>query len=71
MKWMQISCRKAAELMVAQEDRSLNLGERLRLGVHIKVCQSCQNFNQQMSTMRQQLEAWRQTPPDDAPGDSN
>ena len=71
MQWMTTSCRKATELMVAREDRKLNLGERLGLGFHLRMCGGCQVFDRQMLTLRATLKGWRnQVPTDITPTDA-
>jgi hypothetical protein len=65
MEWTAIPCRKATELMVAREDRPLTVGERLGLGVHLRLCGGCQVFERQMHTLRQTLNGWRSEPSDD------
>ncbi len=66
MNWM-IPCKRAAELMVAREDRPLELGERAALRVHLLVCKACNRFEGQMLTMRRAMDGWRayrETEPD-------
>lgn len=58
MHWM-IPCKRAAELMVAREDRPLELGERAALRVHLLVCKACNRFEGQMLTMRRAMDSWR------------
>jgi hypothetical protein len=58
MNWM-IPCKRAAELMVAREDRPLELGERAALRVHLLVCKACNRFEGQMLTMRRAMDSWR------------
>jgi hypothetical protein len=54
-----LSCREAARLVLAAEDRRLNLSERLRLRVHMAICQGCPNFQQQVDFMRSAMGRWR------------
>jgi hypothetical protein len=68
MDWT-IPCKKAAALMVAREDRSLTLREGAALRVHLWACQACPRFEQQLLTMRQAIQGWRnyrEQHPDDA-----
>lgn len=59
MEWTAIPCKKAAELMVAREDRELELGERGVLTFHLALCKACSRFEHQMLTMRQAMDGWR------------
>ncbi len=59
MEWTAIPCKKAAELMVAREDRQLELGERGVLTFHLALCKACSRFEHQMLTMRQAMDSWR------------
>lgn len=54
------TCRQAAALLVAREDRALTLEDRLALRLHLLACKACPNFAQQMLTMRQAMARWRQ-----------
>ena len=58
MDWM-IPCQKAATLLVAREDRPLDLGERGALRFHLLICKACTRFEHQMLTMRQAMDGWR------------
>jgi hypothetical protein len=54
-----LSCREAARLVLAAEDRRLNLSERLRLRLHMAICKGCPNFQQQVDFMRSAMGQWR------------
>jgi hypothetical protein len=56
---LMIPCKRAAELMVAREDRPLTWGEGTALRVHLLMCKACPRFEKQLLTMRQALGAWR------------
>lgn len=59
------TCKEAAALMVAREDRALNLPDRLALSLHLLACKACPLFERQMLEMRNQLKRWRNyTTPD-------
>ncbi len=45
--------------MVAQEDRTLNLGDRMALRLHLAMCKACPRFQAQMLNMRNSFKAWR------------
>lgn len=53
------SCRQAAALMVAREDRPLGLADRVALRLHLMACDACPRFERQMLLMRQSLGRWR------------
>lgn len=53
------SCKEVAALVVAREDRALNLGETMALRAHMLICKACPGFEQQMLTMRNALRQWR------------
>lgn len=53
------SCKEAAALMVAREDRSLGLTECWSLRLHLSMCKACPSFEAQLLTMRHALRAWR------------
>lgn len=53
------SCKEAAALMVAREDRPLALTERWALRVHLSMCRTCPAFEAQLRTMRHALREWR------------
>jgi hypothetical protein len=54
------TCKEAAALMVAREDRPLPLGERLALRLHLAYCGACPRFERQLETMRLALRRWRE-----------
>lgn len=56
---MKITCKQAAELMVAQQDRPLPWGQRLALRLHLVICAACPKFQRQMLTMRNAMKQWR------------
>lgn len=53
------TCREVAALILAREDRALTLAERLAVRIHFLVCKACPNFAQEVRTMRQALDGWR------------
>ncbi len=59
------SCREAAALILAREDRALRPLERVALRLHLAVCKACPNFAQEITTMRDALKAWRSYRGDD------
>ena len=59
------SCKQAAALLIAAEDRAIGLSDEAALRLHILACKACDNFEQQMRTMRSALKQWRNYAPDD------
>jgi len=47
------SCREVTRLLSEAQERSLSLGERTSLRVHLMICAACRNFGQQMDSLRQ------------------
>lgn len=59
MTLLRRTCKEAAALMVAREDRPLSLGDRLALRLHLMVCKACPRFERQLLTMRNSMRQWR------------
>ncbi|MEO7105272.1 MAG: zf-HC2 domain-containing protein [Rhodoferax sp.] len=53
------TCKQVTAMVVAREDRDLNLADRLALRVHMAICGACPRFERQMLTMRNGLRQWR------------
>ena len=53
------TCKQAAALMVAREDRALPWKDRLALRLHLLACKACPRFERQLLGMRNQLKQWR------------
>ncbi len=47
-----LTCKKVSELVSQSLDRPLGPVERLRLQLHLRVCDACRNFRDQMSILR-------------------
>ena len=47
-----LTCRQVSHLVSEAEDRRLGLLERWRLRVHLRVCEGCRNFHNQIRFMR-------------------
>jgi len=62
------TCKEAAALMIAREDRVLPLADRLALRVHLAVCAACPAFQRQILTMRNVMQQWRNYETPDQPG---
>lgn len=53
--WLMIPCRHAHELLSQRMDRPLGGGDRLRLWVHLRLCDACTRVEQQMDFMRRAM----------------
>jgi hypothetical protein len=49
---MMLSCKEVSRLVSQGLDRRLGLVERLRLHVHLAICDGCTNFRKQMTFLR-------------------
>ena len=59
MKWLRRTCKEAAALLIAQEDRRLGRLDRLALRLHLMACDACPRFERQLLTIRNSLKQWR------------
>ena len=53
------TCKQAAALLVAREDRALRLSDTLALRLHLLACKACPQFENQLITMRLAMHRWR------------
>lgn len=53
-----LTCKEAARLMSQGMDRSLGAGERLRLRLHLVMCNGCRNARQQLEFIRRACADW-------------
>ncbi|ABM37662.1 zf-HC2 domain-containing protein [Polaromonas naphthalenivorans] len=56
---LKLTCKEAAALMVAREDRVLPLAGRAALRLHLAICAACPRFERQLLTMRNAMKQWR------------
>ena len=47
-----LSCKEVTRLVSQGLDRRLGLGERVRLRVHLAICDGCTNFKKQTAFLR-------------------
>ena len=47
-----LNCKQATRRMSEAEDRPLDLGERLELGLHLAMCQGCRNYRRHLRVLR-------------------
>ena len=53
---MILSCREVTRLVSQGLDRRLGVGERLRLRLHLAICDGCRNFRVQMWVLRKAVQ---------------
>ena len=53
------TCREAAALLIAREDRALSLPDHVALKLHLMACGACPKFENQVLTMRAAMKRWR------------
>jgi hypothetical protein len=53
------TCREAAALLVAREDRALGVADRAALRIHLAICNNCPIFERQILSLRLGLRKWR------------
>ena len=53
---MMLSCKEVTRLVSQGLDRRLGFGERLRLRVHLAICDGCANFRKQMDFLRRAVQ---------------
>lgn len=58
------TCKEAAALLVAREDRVLGLADTVALRLHLLACKACPQFENQLRTMRLAMDRWRSHPDD-------
>ena len=55
----RISCQQASRLLCQQQDERLPFGKRLRLRVHLVMCNACRNVSRQLEALRLSIRKWR------------
>ncbi|MDO9115371.1 MAG: zf-HC2 domain-containing protein [Polaromonas sp.] len=53
------TCKQAAALLVAREDRALSLSDTVAMRLHLLACKACPQFENQLVTMRLAMGRWR------------
>ena len=66
MRFLRRTCKEAAALMIAREDRALGAADRLALRLHLVVCDACPKFERQILSMRNAMKQWRNYTVNDA-----
>ena len=52
---MKLTCKEATRLVSQGMDRRLGVGERVRLRVHLAICDACTQFTRQMAFLRKAM----------------
>lgn len=52
---IHLDCKEMARLISDGQDRDLPQGERARMRLHLVICQTCRNVDEQMSFLRQAM----------------
>jgi hypothetical protein len=55
----RVTCKQATALLIAQEDRKIDMSDRVALRLHVYACKTCPNFEQQLLIMRKSMKLWR------------
>jgi hypothetical protein len=59
MTLLRRTCRQAAALLIAREDRALSLPDSVALKLHLLACKTCPRFENQVLTLRAAMGRWR------------
>lgn len=59
LTFLRRTCKQAAALVIAREDRALNLPDAVALRLHMMACKACPQFENQVLTMRAAMGQWR------------
>ena len=52
---MMLSCKEVTRLVSRGLDRDLGFAERVKLRVHLAVCDGCTNFSKQLAFLREAM----------------
>jgi hypothetical protein len=52
---VKISCKEASRLISQEMDSSLPVWERVRLRVHLAICDACSNFSRHLRFLRRAI----------------
>ena len=52
---MMLSCKQVSRIVSQGLDRDLGFTERVRLRVHLAICDGCTNFSRQMAFLRKAM----------------
>ncbi|MGQ0651721.1 MAG: zf-HC2 domain-containing protein [Betaproteobacteria bacterium] len=60
VRQIKLTCKEASHLLSQGQDRALGLGERVKLRLHLLICDACANFSRQVATLRRAMQALRE-----------
>jgi hypothetical protein len=55
-----ISCKEVARLVSLQEDARLPFWQRLRVRLHLSICDACARFEHQLRFLRKAMQRYRE-----------
>lgn len=55
---LRLSCKEASRLISEGMDRRLSVPERIRLRLHVGICDACTKFSSQVAFLRRALKAY-------------
>jgi hypothetical protein len=61
------TCKEITVMVIAREDQTLTLREKLALRLHMAICAACPKFERQVLTMRNAMQQWRSYQEPDTP----
>ena len=62
----RLTCKEASKLISDGMDRRLSIPERIKLRLHVRICDACTRFTSQVAFLRRALKAF--PGPDDPEG---
>jgi hypothetical protein len=54
-----LSCKEVTRLLSQGEDRRLGVVERIKLGLHLRVCIACARYSRQLVFLREAMQRYR------------
>jgi hypothetical protein len=54
-----LSCKEVTRLLSQGEDRRLGVFERIKLGLHLRVCIACARYSRQLVFLRDAMQRYR------------
>ncbi len=57
---VRLTCQHASRLLSQQQDEPLPFGKRLRLRLHLMICDACTNVSRQFAALRMAMNAIRE-----------
>ncbi len=57
---MKLSCKEASRLLSQAEEQHLSQQQRLALELHVKICDACDRFAEQLKFLREAMRKYKQ-----------